>query len=67
MRVIFFVTLRANNLPETRKRQYENETCALAGSIGRYEGRREIGIEIPAAIFPPNGMPRASRTRCNIA
>jgi hypothetical protein len=54
---LFFLTLLANNLPESGERQYQNKgTCAPVrrDGVNRRTTRKEKNC---AAIFPPNEMP----------
>jgi len=54
---LFFLTLLANNLPESGERQYQNKgTCAPVrrDGVNRRTTRKE---KVCAAIFPPNEMP----------
>jgi hypothetical protein len=54
---LFFLTLLANNLPESGERQYQNKgTCAPSRRDGFNHGTNEKKkILLPS--FPPNKMP----------
>jgi len=63
---LFFLTLLANNLPESGKRQYQNKgTCAPSPRDG-FNRRATRKEKICAAIFPPNEMPALFPVQRNI-
>jgi len=56
------LTLHADNLPETGKRQHENKARRLGAIMSM---RRETKGKIPSLCFPSNEMRRAP-TQCSI-
>jgi hypothetical protein len=54
---LFFITLLANNLPESGERQYQNKgTCARSRRDG-FNHRTNEKKKILLPSFPPNKMP----------
>jgi hypothetical protein len=62
----FFLTLLANNLPESGERQYQNKgTCAPSRRDGFNHGANEKkNFALP--FFPPNEMPALFPVQRNI-
>jgi hypothetical protein len=66
MRVYFFLTLLANNLPQTGKRQYQNKgTCAPFRRDG-FNQRTNEKKKFALPSFPPKEMPALFPVQRNI-
>jgi hypothetical protein len=52
---VYFLTLRADNLPETGKRQYENKADLRASRRNGVDRRHKRKAFAPS-FFPPNEM-----------
>jgi hypothetical protein len=63
---LFFLTLLANNLPESGERQYQNKgTCAPSRRDG-FNHRTNEKKKFALPFFPPNEMPALFPVQRNI-